>query len=87
MLSRPRQHADRDGETLSRSGAIAQLHPPTAMVAPTHSSQLLVALASPPTETVELGRWPRWLVPGLPEHMAGHPSPPHRATPTEPRRL
>lgn len=87
MLTRPRPNSDHESDPTSRSGAVAQLRPPTTLLPSAQSSQLLVALASPPSETVEFGRWPRWLLPGLPQEMAGHPAPPHRATPTEPRRL
>jgi hypothetical protein len=84
MLSRGRTSLDRELSTPSRPSSSSL---PTAVVSRGHASPLLVALASSPAETVELGRWPRWLVPGLPREMAGHPSPPNRATPTDPRRV
>ncbi|MCI4364054.1 MAG: hypothetical protein L3K13_07135 [Thermoplasmata archaeon] len=84
MLARGRSTLDRELSTGSHPTAP---HLPTAVISRGHASPLLVALASSPAEAVELGRWPRWLVPGLPREMAGQPSPPNRATPTDPRRV
>ncbi|MCI4342324.1 MAG: hypothetical protein L3K11_08155 [Thermoplasmata archaeon] len=86
MLSRGRSTLERELNGSSRP-MMTHVRPGSADALRSHSSSLLIALASSPAEAVELGRWPRWLVPGLPREMAGQPSPPNRATPTEHRRV